>query len=61
MIQRYDLFRMFREIAEDETLPQATNIRLSQAEINRLVKLRKRVGTTGAPASSGSASRREGK
>jgi hypothetical protein len=33
---------MFREIAEDETIQKVTNVRLSQAEINRLVKARKR-------------------
>jgi hypothetical protein len=42
MSSRYNLFRMFREIAEDETIQKVTNVRLSQAEINRLVKARKR-------------------
>jgi hypothetical protein len=42
MTLRYNLVRMFREIAEDETIQQTSNVRMSQAEINRLVKSRKR-------------------
>lgn len=42
MTPRYNLMRMFREIAEDETIQQTSNVRMSQAEINRLVKSRKR-------------------
>lgn len=48
-MMRYNLARMLKEIAEDETLQQATNVRLSQAEINRLVKARKRSGKPASP------------
>ena len=42
MRPHYDLLRMLREIAEDETVKPSTNEHLSQADINRLVKSRKR-------------------
>jgi len=50
MTPRYNLVRIFREIAEDETIQQTSNVRMSQGEINRLVKSRKRPASpTGLP------------
>lgn len=42
MTRRYDLARLYREIAEDETVCQPANETLSQADINRMVKARRK-------------------